>query len=257
MQKKKEKSQRPLSSELIILDTRRARRTERLPFGMNSGSLDFFFESAFVVNSTSPMVPCKRYFVAVPVAHTHTPRRTARPPTAPPRRERDEEMGPQQRRRHKHVWEGSVMRHGPRCPASLTFRDSPALSRQESDGRLPRTPCNLLPRRRPPIPPSSFPPRILRTPTSRLTLGLCPARPRPFCPSLTPRPDTHIQGQTRRPALKRKRKKATRRPAGETPRLCKPQRGAAIAEAVLKHNSKTRSGPGGLGGSLPDRRCTG
>ena len=62
-----------------------------------------FFESAFVVNSTNPMVLCERSFVAV--AHTHTPRRTARPPTAPPRRERDEEMG-QRRRKHKHVWEG-------------------------------------------------------------------------------------------------------------------------------------------------------
>ena len=71
----------------------------------------FFFESAFVVNSTNPMVLCEWSFVAV--AHTHTPRRTARPPTAPPRRERDEEMG-QRRRSHEHVWEGSVMRHAAR-----------------------------------------------------------------------------------------------------------------------------------------------
>jgi len=34
------------------------------------------------------------------------------------------------------------------------------------------------------------------------------------------------------------------------------ERGAAIAEAVPKHNSPTRSGPGGHGGSLPDRRRT-
>ena len=73
--------------------------------------LSFFFESAFVVNSTNPMVLCERSFVAV--AHTHTPRRTARPPTAPPRRERDEEMG-QRRRSHEHVWEGSVVRHAAR-----------------------------------------------------------------------------------------------------------------------------------------------
>ena len=44
---------------------------------------------------------------------------------------------------------------------------------------------------------------------------------------------------------------------GRLPAYATPQRGAAIAEAVPKHNSKTRSGPGGLGGSLPDRRCTG
>ena len=63
------------------------------------------------LNSTNPMVLCERSFVAV--AHTHTPRRTARPSTAPPRRERDEEMG-QQRRSLKHVWEGSVVRHAAR-----------------------------------------------------------------------------------------------------------------------------------------------
>ena len=60
----------------------------------------FFFESAFVVNSTNPMVLCERSFVTV--AHTHTPRRTARPPAAPPRRERDEEMG--QRRRSPNTY---------------------------------------------------------------------------------------------------------------------------------------------------------
>ena len=59
-----------------------------------------FFESAFVVNSTNPMVSCERSVVAV--AHTHTPRPTARPPTAPPRRERDEEMG--QRRRSPNTY---------------------------------------------------------------------------------------------------------------------------------------------------------
>ena len=143
-----------------------------------------------------------------------------------------------------------------RCPAFLTFRDSPALSRQEGVtttpyARLHHTPSPTA------HPPSSFPPRILRTPTSRPTSGLCPARPRPFCPSLTPRPDTHIQDKPGVLLSKEKEKKGMRRPAGETPRLCKPQRGAAIAEAVPKHNSKTRSGPGGLGGSLPDRRCTG
>ena len=154
--------------------------------GGEGGASNFSFESAFVVNSTNPMVPCERSVVAV--AHTHTPRRTARPPAAPPRRERDEEMG-QRRRSHEHVWEGSVMRHAARR-LSLSGTAPPFRGR-----RVTATPYALLllPRRRPPIPPSSFPPRILRTPTSRPTLGLCPARPRPFCPSLTPRPDTHIQ----------------------------------------------------------------
>ena len=71
-----------------------------------------FFESAFVVNNTNPMVPFERSPVAV--AHTHTPHCTARPPAAPPRRERDEEMELQRRRSTKHVWEGSVVRHAAR-----------------------------------------------------------------------------------------------------------------------------------------------
>jgi len=55
----------------------------------------------FDSSSTNPMVPCERSVVAV--AHTHTPRRTARPPAAPPRRERDEEMG-QRRRSTSTYW---------------------------------------------------------------------------------------------------------------------------------------------------------
>ena len=124
-----------------------------------------------------------------PSLQSHTHARHAAPRARPPPRPGGKEM-----RR----WDsegGEQARMGgfscaPRCPASLTFRDSPALLRQESDG-YPVRPV-ALPRCRPPILPSSFPPR-LRTPTSRPTLGLCPARPRPFCPSLTPRPDTHIQ----------------------------------------------------------------
>ena len=43
----------------------------------------------------------------------------------------------------------------PRCPAFLTFRDSPALVRQESDGYPVRACCST--RRRPPIPPPRSP----------------------------------------------------------------------------------------------------
>ena len=146
-----------------------------------------------------------------------------------------------------------------RCPAFLTFRDSPALPRRESDG-YPVRACRSTRRRppsRPPMPPSSFPPRILRTPTSRPTLGLCPARPRPFCPSYTPRPDMHIQDKPGVLLSKEKKKWEGGDQRGRLPAYATPQRGAAIAEAVPKHNSQTRSGPGGLGGSLPDRCCTG
>ena len=107
----------------------------------------FFTFLPTYLNSTNPMVPCERSFVAV--AHTHTPRRTARPPTAPPRRERDEEMG-QRRRSHEHVWEGSVVRHAARR-FSLSGTAPPFRGR-----KVTATPYALLllPRRRPPNPPS-------------------------------------------------------------------------------------------------------
>ena len=145
--------------------------------------------------------------------------------------------------------------NAPRCPAFLTFRDSPALLRQESDGYPVRPVAST------PTPtahsPLLFPPSISSAPTSRPTLGLRPARP---CPSL---PRAHTQSrhahtrQTRRPALKRNKKWEGGDQRGRLPAYATPQKGAAIAEAVPKHNSQTRSGPGGLGGSLPDRRCTG
>ena len=95
------RSKPDLPTYCIAIGSNRGEQTPYLGRSRNPGvggvacCRPLFFESAFVVNSTNPMVLCERSFVAV--AHTHTPRRTARPPTAPPRRERDEEMGQQRR----------------------------------------------------------------------------------------------------------------------------------------------------------------
>ena len=142
-----------------------------------------------------------------PNTRLHAPHRTSHPRPPPPRP--PPRLGGKEMRR----WDsegGARARMGgfsnaPRCPASLTIRDSPALVRRESDG-YPVRACRST-RRRPPIPPSSFPPRILRTPTSRPTLGLCPARPRP---SLTPRPDTHSAPHAPAPSAPRSRPGPTR-----------------------------------------------
>ena len=79
----------------------------------------FLFELDFVVN--------KRRHTQHDVKHTiartapHPAPAPAPPAPAPPRWERDEEMG-QRRRKHKHVWEGSVMRHAARGFSLSFFR---------------------------------------------------------------------------------------------------------------------------------------
>ena len=115
----------------------------------------------------------------------------------------------------------------------------------------------LLPQRRPPIPPSSIPPRILRP--RQATRRWAPAlhAPAPRRPAHTPWPDTHIQDKPGVLLSKETKKWEGGDQRGRLPAYATPQRGAAIAEAVPKHNSQTRSGPGGLWGCLPDRRCTG
>ena len=86
--------------------------------------------------------------------------------------------------------------------------------------------------------------------------------PLPLTPPPPSAPRTH-PGPTRtyktNPAFcsQKKRKWEGGDQRGGLPAYATPQKGAAIAEAVPKHNSQTRSGPGGLGGSLPDRCCTG
>ena len=190
-----------------------------------------------------------------PNTRLHAPHRTShpRPPPRPPPR-----LGGKEMRR----WdsEGGVrarmggFSNAPRCPASLTFRDSPALLRRESDGYPVRACCST--RRRPPIPPSSFPPRILRTPTSRPTLGLCPARPRPFCPSLTPRPDTHIQdkpgvllSKEKKNVLLSKEKKNGKEETsgGDSPPMQHPREGLPSPKLCLSITPKPAAARGALG----------
>ena len=193
-----------------------------------------------------------------PNTRLHAPHRTSHPRPPPPRP--PPRLGGKEMRR----WDsegGAQTRMGgfvdaSRCPASLTFRDSPALVRQESDGYPVRPAACYSDADRPFSPPRS-PLECSGPRQAARRCGPLPCTPPPLLPLAHSQARHAHTRQTRRPALKRKEKMGRRRPAGETPRLCKPQRGAAIAEAVPKHNSKTRSGPGGLGGSLPDRRCTG
>ena len=102
------------------------------------------------------------------------------------------------------------------------------------------------------VPPSNAP-----DPDKPPDVGPLPRTLPPLCPSHTPRPDMHIQDKPGVLLSKEKKKWEGGDQRGRLPAYATPQRGAAIAEAVPKHNSQTRSGPGGLGGSLPDRCCTG
>ena len=186
------------------------------------------------------MVPCERTFVAV--AHTHTPRRTARPPAAPPRRERDEGMG-QQRRSSKHVWEGSVMRHAARR-FSLSGTAPPFRGR-----KVTATPYALvlLPRRRPPIPPSSFPPRMLWTPTSRPTLGLCPARSRPSAPHTHPGPTCTYKTNPASCSQKKRKNGKEETSGGDSPPMQHPREGLPSPKLCLSITPKPAAARGALG----------
>merc|ERR1711965_752676 len=193
-----------------------------------------------------------------PNTRLHAPHHTQhpRPPPRPPPR-----LGGKETRRWNSPKEEPQTRMGgfsnaPRCPAFLTFRDSPALSRQESDGYTPYA-LPLLPQRRPPIPPSSIPPRILRPRQAARRWASALHAPAPLRPAHTPWPDTHIQDKPGVLLSKETKKWEGGDQRGRLPAYATPQEGAAIAEAVPKHNSQTRSGPGGLGGCLPDRRRTG
>ena len=185
------------------------------------------------------MVPCERSSVAV--AHTHTPHRTARPPAAPPRRERDEGM--RQRRRSPTRMGGFSC--ASRCPAFLTFRDSPALSRRESDGYPVRACCST--RRRPPIPPSSFPPRMLRTPTSRPTLGLCPARSRPSAPHTHPGPTCTYKTNPASCSQKKRKNGKEETSGGDSPPMQHPREGLPSPKLCLSITPKPAAAQGALG----------
>ena len=87
-------------------------------------------------------------------------------------------------------------------------------------------------------------------------VGHPPRTPLPL-PAPRTHPDTHIQDKPGVLLSKETKKWEGGDQRGRLPTYATPQKGAAIAEAVPKHNSQTRSGPGGLGGCLPDRRCTG
>ena len=114
--------------------------------------------------------------------------------------------------------------NAPRCPASLTFRDSPALVRQESDG-YPVRPAACYSDADRPFPPPRSPLECSGPRQAARRWASAPHAPAPLPLTHTQARHAHTR-QTRRPALKRKEKMGRRRPAGETPRLCNtPERG--------------------------------
>ena len=215
----------------------------------------FFFELDFVVNRN------KRRHTRHDAKHTiartapHLAPAPAAPPTpAPPRWERDEEMEQPEERSETNTY-GRVklcvtlpgVSHFPGQPRPCEAGgcdDYPV--RPVASTPTPTAHSPLL------VPPSNAP-----DPDKPPDVGPLPRTLPPLCPSHTPRPDMHIQDKPGVLLSKEKKKWEGGDQRGRLPAYATPQRGAAIAEAVPKHNSQTRSGPGGLGGSLPDRCCTG
>ena len=150
-----------------------------------------------------------------------------------------------------------------RCPAFLTFRDSPALSRRESDGYPVRACCST--RRRPPIRPSSFPPRILRTPTSRPTLGLCPARSRPSAPHTHPGPTCTYKTNPASCSQKKRKNGKEETSGGDSPPMQHPREGLPSPKLCLSITPKPAAARGALGaacrtavarGQAPEDECS-
>ena len=106
--------QRVLASSAAMPSARASEERGHNHFWNRVSPKKIFFELDFVVNRY------KRRHTRHDAKHTIArtapylaPAPAAPPTPAPPRWERDEEMG-QRRRKHKHVWEGSVMRHAAR-----------------------------------------------------------------------------------------------------------------------------------------------
>ena len=167
--------------------------------------------------------------MAALTGHTYTSPRRAHTPAAPPRWERDEEMG--QRRRSTSTY-GRVQL----CATLPGVSHFPGQPRPCEAGkwRLPRTSCCYYPS------PTAHPPTSLSlspTSTSRRPSGLCLRAPSALRhPAQTHTPHAHTR-QTRVLPSKEKKNAKEETSGGDSP------------QAVPKHNSQTRSGPGALGGA--------
>ena len=182
-----------------------------------------------------------------PNTRLHAPHRTSHPRPPPPRP--PPRLGGKGMRRWNSPKEEPQTRMGgfscaPRCPASLTFRDSPALVRQESDG-YPVRPGAATPT------PTSHSPLLdpssnSSAPTSRPTLGLRPARP---CPSP---PRAHIPTRTYKtnPAScsQKKRKNGKEETSGgDSPPMQHPREGLPSPKLCLSITPKPAAAQGALG----------
>ena len=113
--------------------------------------------------------------------------------------------------------------NAPRCPAFLTFRDSPALVRQESDGYPVRPAACYSDADRPSRLPFPNPDEPMIKPL--------PARPEPL-PPLPPPPHTHTRTHRRRASAaqrhtcsKEKKKGNEETSGGDSPPMQAPERG--------------------------------
>ena len=132
-----------------------------------------------------------------------------------------------------------------RCPAFLTFRGSPALVRQESDGYPVRPAAST------PTPtahsPLLVPPRMLRIPTSRPTLGLCPARSRPSAPHTHPGPTCTYKTNPASFSQKKRKNGNEETSEGDSPPMQHPREGLPSPKLCLSITPKPAAARGALG----------
>ena len=183
-----------------------------------------------------------------PNTRLHAPHRTSHPRPPPPRP--PPRLGGKEMRR----WDsegGAQTRMGgfvdaSRCPAFLTFRDSPALVRQESDD-YPVRPVASYPIADRPFPPPRSPLECSGPRQAARRWASAPHAPAPLPLTHTQARHAHTR-QTRRPALKRKRKNGKEETSGgDSPPMQHPREGLPSPKLCLSITPKPAAARGALG----------
>ena len=185
-----------------------------------------------------------------PNTRLHAPHRTSHPRPPPPRP--PPRLGGKEMRRWNSPKEEAQTRMGgfndaPRCPASLTFRDSPALVRQESDG-YPVRPAASTPTptaHSPLLVPASNSPAGPRQAARRWASA--PHAPAPSAPRSHPGPTRTYKTNPASCSQKKRKNGKEETSGGDSPPMQHPREGLPSPKLCLSITPKPAAAQGALG----------